>query len=211
MSYKRSQRSWILTGNYNKQPFDQTRWYALTDKAYALFGQVPPHRTKLSDAEDSIVNSIGQNCPMERTESSDGLNEIVRPIPDRNTNRNSDTSGGDDDVAVTAEAISGSVGGHAPTLSEVRDFIHGKRLHIDPERFFEVNQLRGWKTKDGKPVDDWRQYALTWERYEVAREPVQTAPASGEEKPHEPSVDEVMRDYRCDRAMAEELIREHLA
>ena len=29
----------ILVGNYNKQPFDQTRWYALTDKAYALFGR----------------------------------------------------------------------------------------------------------------------------------------------------------------------------
>ena len=28
----------ILVGNYNEQPFDQTRWYALTDKAYALFG-----------------------------------------------------------------------------------------------------------------------------------------------------------------------------
>ena len=27
----------ILVGNYNEQPLDQTRWYALTDKAYELF------------------------------------------------------------------------------------------------------------------------------------------------------------------------------
>ena len=31
----------ILVGNYNRQAFDQTRWYALADKAYELFG---PHR-----------------------------------------------------------------------------------------------------------------------------------------------------------------------
>ena len=31
----------ILVGNYNEQPFDQTRWYALTDKAYGLF---EPHQ-----------------------------------------------------------------------------------------------------------------------------------------------------------------------
>ena len=29
----------ILVGNYNEQPSDQTRWYSLTDKAYALFGR----------------------------------------------------------------------------------------------------------------------------------------------------------------------------
>lgn len=152
---------------------------------------------------------------MEKTELSDGLNGIVRPIPDRNTygnsNGNTDTSNGDDDVAVTVGVQTDSAGGNVPTLSEVRDFIREKRLHIDPERFFEVNQLRGWKTKEGKSVDDWRQYALTWERYEVAREPAQAAPSSDSGKPHEPSVEEVMRDYRCDRAMAEELIREHLA
>lgn len=33
----------ILVSNYNEQPLDQTRWYALTDKAYELF---EPHRRR---------------------------------------------------------------------------------------------------------------------------------------------------------------------
>nr|DAW44964.1 MAG TPA: Transcriptional regulator PadR-like family [Bacteriophage sp.] len=64
----------IIKGNYNKSPYDRTLWYALTDKAKDLFN-VP---------RDSIL----QNCEMNQPNSQDVTTEIVRPIPDINTYKN---------------------------------------------------------------------------------------------------------------------------
>lgn len=53
----------IITGNYNKAPYDRTLWYAVTKKGY----------------------SILQNCEMEATKLLNGSNKIVEPIPYSNT------------------------------------------------------------------------------------------------------------------------------
>ena len=58
----------IKTGNYNKSAYDRTLWYAFTE----------------------LGNSIMQKCKMETTDLSNGLHENVEPIPDINTNINSD-------------------------------------------------------------------------------------------------------------------------
>lgn len=50
----------IVTGNYNKDPRDQTLWYAITDLGY----------------------SILQNCSMEETKLRTGTPKIVQPLPD---------------------------------------------------------------------------------------------------------------------------------
>lgn len=50
----------LITGNYNKIPYDRTLWYAITNKGY----------------------SILQNCEMKETKLSNEGNEIVQPIPD---------------------------------------------------------------------------------------------------------------------------------
>ena len=63
---KMVEKGLIKKGNFNKLKYDQTCWYAITD-----FG-----------------NSILQNCQMENTKLSNGLNEIVEPIPNINTDIN---------------------------------------------------------------------------------------------------------------------------
>jgi len=50
----------VETGNYNKDPRDQTLWYAVTDLGY----------------------SIAQNRPVHETKSSNEGTEIVQPLPD---------------------------------------------------------------------------------------------------------------------------------
>ena len=67
----------IITGNYNKSAYDRTLWYAITKKGY----------------------SILQNCGMETTKLLNRTHEIVEPIPDINTDINTDninTSKSDD-------------------------------------------------------------------------------------------------------------------
>ena len=58
----------IITGNYNKSTYDRTLWYAITKKGY----------------------SILQNCNLEVTKSENGSNNIVEPIPNINTDKNTD-------------------------------------------------------------------------------------------------------------------------
>lgn len=60
----------ILVGNYNKSAYDRTKWYALTDKALALFG---------------LGSSIFPNGQMEETERENGSDRKGEPIPNINT------------------------------------------------------------------------------------------------------------------------------
>lgn len=60
----------IVIGNYNKVAYDRTKWYALTDKAEALFQN---------------GNSICQKGQMDFADSANGSAQKGEPIPDINT------------------------------------------------------------------------------------------------------------------------------
>jgi len=63
----------LLTDNFNKSPYDRTRWCALTDDAHKLFGLELPRNRGIGDEE---------------TENSN--REIAEPIPSTNTSTNTD-------------------------------------------------------------------------------------------------------------------------
>jgi len=54
----------LIKGEYNKAKYDKTNWY------------------RLSLPSDKIVQSIGQNCPMDKTKLSNPSDKIVQPIHD---------------------------------------------------------------------------------------------------------------------------------
>lgn len=58
----------IITGNYNKLAYDRTKWYALTKIAYSIY----------------------PNGEMELPKPSNGIDQTVEPIPNINTNINTD-------------------------------------------------------------------------------------------------------------------------
>lgn len=68
----------IMTGNYNKLPFDRTKWYAVTNKGYTILNQ---------------GNANEQNVPIDETEKSNEIrpegqmrfDQKDRAIPDINT------------------------------------------------------------------------------------------------------------------------------
>lgn len=199
----------ILVGNYNKQAFDRTKWYALTDKAYELFGQVNPANRTFLDGSGNNPNSILENPEMEDGIIQNGVRDFPTPIPDRNTDRTSDGNRQMETqmAAGRAGASDGTaVERGAPTLEEVRAFVRAQNLRVDADRFFETNALRGWTDKDGRPIHDWRRYLLAWAQYEA---PAPPAPPTGTaaQKPSRP-IEEIMEFYLCSREVAEELIRE---
>jgi hypothetical protein len=65
----------ILSGNFNKVAYDRTKWYALADES--PFVRI-----------DTWKNA---NCPMDSLDLSNRSTGSVQPIPDINTNRNTDS------------------------------------------------------------------------------------------------------------------------
>ena len=56
--------NFIITGNYNKLAYDRTKWYSLTKNVYCIY----------------------RNQQMDEIESTNGIAETDKPIPDINTN-----------------------------------------------------------------------------------------------------------------------------
>ena len=99
-----------------------------------------------------------------------------------------------------------------PTREEVRSHFAEMGFAVDPDRFFDVNEGRGWRTNSGKPVDDWKKLAAVWDRNEHPK--AATPPARTEPKANAvgkiPSVEEVMAKWSCDRETAQGYIDENM-
>lgn len=90
-----------------------------------------------------------------------------------------------------------------PSLEEVTAFIHAERLPIDPQRFFDWFERHGWATKTGKPLDDWRRMARTWAKHELPAPSMAPAPDLGREVP---TVEQIMKDNKVDRSVAQDML-----
>lgn len=54
-----------------------------------------------------------------------------------------------------------------PTLDEVRAYCRDLQSSIDPERFVDYYQTRGWECKGGQPMKDWKAAVRSWEKMEL--------------------------------------------
>lgn len=65
----------LVTGNYNKLPFDRTKWYALTEKGEALFNsRAQGESTADCDVE---AKSITPKCQMDDAKTSNDISRFV--------------------------------------------------------------------------------------------------------------------------------------
>lgn len=51
-----------------------------------------------------------------------------------------------------------------PTLEEVREYCRQRNSTVNPDDFFEYFDTGNWIDSRGKPVQNWKQKVLTWER-----------------------------------------------
>ena len=132
-------------------------------------------------------------------ESEVGHSKIENKMKDIDTSPSSSDAAGDN--------VTGRGTAH-PTLAEVRAFCSEQRLRIDPDRFFAVNEGRGWVTTTGKPVDDWNGLAVKWDQNQTSPAPSAARREAPKGKKALPSVEEVMQIYSCGRETAEEMLRD---
>ena len=74
----------IVTGNYNKASYDRTLWYALTEKAMTILG------VDLTNANGKNHKSICEKNQMDFDKKPNAIGQNHEPIPDINTDINTD-------------------------------------------------------------------------------------------------------------------------
>ena len=75
-----------------------------------------------------------------------------------------------------------------PSLDEVEQYVEENGLAIDARRFFDFYTAGEWHDSSGKPVKNWKQKALTWDRREQENRKSKP-PASGPVVPTQESID----------------------
>lgn len=61
-----------------------------------------------------------------------------------------------------------------PTQDDVLAYCRELQSSIDPERFVNYYQARGWKYKGGQPMEDWKAAVRSWEKREPQRSECET-------------------------------------
>ena len=56
-----------------------------------------------------------------------------------------------------------------PTFDEVADYAKLRGGLIDPKPFYEFYSVAGWRDTEGKPVFNWQQKFLIWEKRELEK------------------------------------------
>ena len=113
----------IITGNYNQYTYDRTTWYAITEKG----------------------NSILQNRQMEVTKSTNGSVENVEPIPDNNTDSNTDNKQIYIDIINYLNEKAGTH--YLPDTKETRRCIDARLKDFTEDDFYTVidKKVQEWK------------------------------------------------------------------
>lgn len=127
----------LITGNYNEYAYDRTLWYALTEKGKCIM----------------------RKCKMDDTEKGNGFTQDVKPIPNINTNINTNNKP-DNNKGKTTHKSSKFV---APTVEEVKSYCEERNNGIDAQRFVDYYQARGWMIGKNH-IKDWKACVRTWER-----------------------------------------------
>ena len=164
----------IITGNYNKLQYDRTKWYALTPLGITH--------------TDNFTDSIRQKGQMETAKRANGNGKKGRPIPNKETNKETKNISS----SLRSEDIYGSGSGKSkkgnlhsnpslrPTLEEVKAYIDEKGYSVDAKKFFNYFDEGEWIDGKGQPVRSWKQKIITWEQNNGNRK--DTNPGRGKEK-----------------------------
>ena len=130
----------ILSDCFNENKYDHTKWYTVTKKAESIFQNEKP----IYHNEESILQnekSIDTNCKIS--------------ITDINTDINTDILGNPQKTKRTVF--------QKPTVEEIKAYCQERKNNVDPQRFFDFYESKGWFVGKSK-MKDWKASVRTWEK-----------------------------------------------
>ncbi|WP_343274631.1 hypothetical protein [Ligaoa zhengdingensis] len=139
----------IYVGSYNKNAFDRTKWYALSEDIIAIY-----ERQSLQANLLNKPNGIGKSAKCTNGNFAKcTIGKSATPIPDNIPDNIPDIKG---------RFV-------RPTVEEVKEYCFERGNGIDPVAFVDHYEAKGWKI--GKsPMKDWKAAVRTWESREEKRE-----------------------------------------
>ena len=117
----------VKKGNYNKNSYDRTGWYALTDKALVYF----PYLKTLNRPQPA-PSTKAQNCQMDSAELPNGFGENHNTIPDTKTDtKNIRTSSSLFDTSAVESLLSFRERHESHPEVEEEEFLRMCEAHIE--------------------------------------------------------------------------------
>lgn len=156
---------YLEVGVFNKNPYDRTRWFTLTDKARELlkYGQheLPdvssPNYKKCQMATTKSVEPIPDNIP--------DINQINTIPPLSNTLSNERLLERPPEGALPQKSAQRKF--VPPKLEEVADYCRERGNAVNASQFVDYYTSVGWKV--GKQsMKDWKAAVRTWERRDAS-------------------------------------------
>ena len=183
----------IISGNFNKNKFDRTKWYSIADEYRYLLKE---HR---SDAEN-LKEDAKQNPQSEDasgvSQSASGFSQSASPfsqsanvykLTNTPTEENSKEFQTDSSLSLanarTREAIPADDFSQSnnfsppvrepakpkkfqkPTIEQIRTYCKEAGKDIDPEAFFDFYEAKGWVVGRA-PMKDWKAAVRNWAKNE---------------------------------------------
>ena len=172
--HKLEESELIVSGNFNKSPYDRTKWYALTEKGNALFQK---------------ENSIFPKGEMKNTKRENENDQKGEPIPniktDINTNIKTDSECSAPDAPAPTPEDAESKKKTAsrfvpPTVEEIEAYCAEKGYNIDAEKFFDHYSATNWIRNGNVKIKDWKAAVRLWAKndkeWSRSRSPYRQAP-----------------------------------
>lgn len=183
-----------------------------SDSGVQLNNQAVQLNGKLNTNLNTNLNTHLNTLPQEETAGSNTVSVIKGGVQNMSRPKNIDDRYKNTSTSTAVADGGGVTGSGIPIREEVRSHFAEMGFAVDSDRFFDVNEGRGWRTTTGKPVDDWKKLAAVWDRNEHPK--AATPPARTEPKADAvgkiPSVEEVMAKWGCDRETAQGYIDENM-
>lgn len=175
----------LISGNFNKNKFDRTKWYSFKDEYAWLLDE---HRSSAEIAASSGDNlqsigesnqSIGENCQW----SGENCHSIK--ISNTYTDKNSKEFQTDSSLSLanarTREATPTDVFSQSdnfsppvresakkfqkPTIEQIKAYCQEANKNIDAEAFFDFYEAKGWVVGRA-PMKDWKAAVRNWAKNE---------------------------------------------
>lgn len=128
----------IVTGNYNKNAYDRTLWYALTEKG----------------------KYITRKGKMEFRKKENEFTENVQPIPITIPNTIPDTI---PDIKKEIYKEKNTKRFVKPSIEEIKEYVFENSLNVDCEYFYDYYESNGW-TVGKNHMKDWKATLRNWSR-----------------------------------------------
>ena len=136
----------IKSGNYNKIPYDRTKWYTALNVHMEADKMSTSKRTKCPHHVDKMSTSQPDKMS---TSQPDKMSTPITTIPIIPNN--------------TTQQYRGSSRFTPPTVEEVRAYCKERGNNIDAEHFVNYYESIGWMRGKNK-IKDWKACVITWEK-----------------------------------------------